>query len=80
MGMTITEPPHLNWVIIGCESGPRRRPCNLEWVKSVVDQCDAAQVPVFVKQLDLGGKVSHDMSEWPEWARRQEWPNQSYCD
>jgi len=70
----------LDWIIVGCESGPRRRPCNLEWVKSVVDQCDAAQVPVFVKQLDIGGKVSHDPAEWPEWARRQEWPNQSYCD
>lgn len=65
---------NLSWVVLGCESGPRRRPCNLEWVKSVVDQCDAAQVPVFVKQLDLGGKVSHGMSEWPEWAQRQQWP------
>lgn len=69
----------IDWIIVGCESGPRRSPCNLEWVKSVIDQCDAANVPVFVKQLDLYlpsgvNKVSHDPSEWPEWARRQEWP------
>lgn len=38
-----------------------------------VDQCDAAVVPVFVKQMDLGKRVSHDPAEWPEWARRQEW-------
>lgn len=70
----------LDWVIVGCESGPRRRPCDPAWVKSIIEQCDAAGVPVFVKQLDIGGKVSHDPAEWPEWARRQEWPNQSYCD
>lgn len=41
----------LDWVIVGCESGADRRPCRMEWVESVVDQCKAAGVPVFVKQL-----------------------------
>ncbi len=45
--------PQLNWVIIGCESGPKRRPCKLEWVRDLVNQCKAAGVPVFVKQLQL---------------------------
>jgi protein gp37 len=39
------------WVIIGCESGPSRRPCKLEWVRNIVSQCRAANVPIFVKQL-----------------------------
>ena len=60
--------------IIGCETGPRRRPCKLEWVESIVQQCQDAGVPVFVKALDLGGRVSKDMAEWPEWARRREEP------
>ena len=66
--------PRPDQVIIGCESGPGRRPCPLDQVRSVVEQCDEAGVPVWVKQLDLNGKVSHDTSEWPEWARRRELP------
>ena len=66
--------PLVDWVIIGCESGPKRRPCKLEWVRSIVEQCKAAGVSVFCKQLDLDGRVSKDMDEWPEWARVREFP------
>lgn len=45
------EPFGINWVIVGGESGPRARPCNIEWVRSIVNQCKSNGVPVFVKQL-----------------------------
>lgn len=41
----------LHWVIAGGESGPGARPCNVEWIRSIVRQCKSAGVPVFVKQL-----------------------------
>ena len=69
-----TRPLHIDWVIIGCESGPKRRPCKLEWVRSIVEQCKAADVPVFVKQLSINGKVSHKMFEWPEDLRVRQYP------
>lgn len=25
-----------SWVVVGCESGPNRRPCKIEWVESIV--------------------------------------------
>ena len=40
-----------DWVIVGGESGPGARPCNVEWIRSIVRQCRGAHVPVFVKQL-----------------------------
>lgn len=43
--------PYLNWVIVGGESGPGARPCDLAWVRSIVGQCHAAGVKCFVKQL-----------------------------
>lgn len=43
--------PALNWVIIGGESGPGARPMDLAWARAIVQQCQAADVPVFVKQL-----------------------------
>lgn len=43
--------PGLDWVIVGGESGAGARPCNVAWVRSIKNQCQAAGVPVFVKQL-----------------------------
>lgn len=76
-------------VIIGCESGPKRRECKLEWVKSIVDQGKADNVPVFVKQLSISSPywpagvnpkertkewVSHDMNVWPKDLQIREYP------
>lgn len=41
----------LDWVVVGGESGNGARPCDLAWVRSIVQQCKGASVPVFVKQL-----------------------------
>jgi protein gp37 len=45
----------ISWVIVGGESGPGSRPLDVAWVRSIVGQCKAASVPVFVKQ-DSGPK------------------------
>lgn len=41
----------IDWVIVGGESGPRARTCNVEWITDVMRQCRNAAIPVFVKQL-----------------------------
>lgn len=41
----------LDWVIAGCESGPRRRPAKIDWFRSLRDQCVTAKVPFFLKQV-----------------------------
>lgn len=46
----------LSWVITGGESGPGARPMNLDWVRSLRDQCQKAEVPFFFKQA--GGRTS----------------------
>lgn len=45
----------IRWVIAGGESGPNARPCNPKWIRSLSEQCKAASVPCFVKQL--GGNI-----------------------
>jgi protein gp37 len=64
----------LDWVILGPETGSARRPCKPEWIESIIEQCDEAGVPVFVKALPMGKRISHDPAEWPEHLRRQEYP------
>ncbi len=82
-----SEPhPKLDWVIVGGESGPRARPCEVEWIREIVRQCKAAKVPCFVKQLgkwvrgpnksrvSLTARKGEDPDEWPEDLRVREFP------
>lgn len=43
--------PGLSWIIVGGESGPKARVCDVAWARSLVSQCREAGVPVFVKQI-----------------------------
>jgi len=45
----------IDWVICGGESGPKHRPINLEWARSLREQCDMAGVAFFFKQV--GGRT-----------------------
>jgi protein gp37 len=40
----------IDWVIVGGESGPGARPMQKAWVKNLLRQCRAYQVPFFFKQ------------------------------
>lgn len=42
----------IHWVINGGESGPNRRPFNLDWARKLRDECYVFNVPYFFKQID----------------------------
>jgi protein gp37 len=76
----------LDWVIVGGESGPGARPCDVAWIRDVVRQCREAGVPVFVKQVGANIRTRNDSlstehdpdvsTDWPEpetgWGRIDE--------
>lgn len=43
--------PKIDWVIVGGESGHKARPCDVRWIRKIVQQCKGAGVATFVKQL-----------------------------
>lgn len=45
-------PDKANWAIIGSESGDGARPMETAWAQEIIDECDEAQIPVFMKQAD----------------------------
>jgi len=45
----------IHWVIVGGESGHKARPMRKEWVDSVKQQCDQAEVAFFFKQWGAWG-------------------------
>jgi len=49
--------PRLGWVAIGCESGEGRRDTAPAWIGEIIRDCRRADIPTFLKQMDIGGKV-----------------------
>lgn len=49
----------IDWCIIGGESGPGARPCDVAWIRSIVEQCRAAGAACFVKQLGAKPITDH---------------------
>ncbi len=45
------EDPHLDWVVVGGEAGPKARPCHIEWMLAIVNECLATDTRIFVKQV-----------------------------
>jgi protein gp37 len=73
----------LDWVIVGCESGPGRRPCEITWILDIVGQCRSAGVPCFVKQIEIvesnsRTRVSKDPRGWPEQLRVRMYPGERW--
>lgn len=64
----------LAWVVVGGESGPKHRPMEMRWAKDIYEQCVAAKIPFYGKQvssvrpgvpLEFDGEEIH---EWPNIA------------
>ena len=49
----------IDWVIVGCESGHKRRPMKARWAELLIRECKQAEVPFFLKQTEIYGKVIH---------------------
>ena len=70
-----------DWVIVGGESGPGARPMDPAWARSLREQCRAAAIPCFIKQLGaapeglrLRDRKGGDPAEWPEDLRVRQFP------
>lgn len=80
-GGTQHEPPEwfddsyagIDWIVAGGESGPGARPSQIEWFESVREQCRAAGVAYFQKQLtERGRKLPFD--RWPADLQVRQFP------
>jgi protein gp37 len=64
----------IHWVIVGGESGIAHRPMEIDWARAIRDQCSAAGIPFFFKQV--GGRTPKakgrmlDGRTWDEYPAR----------
>lgn len=49
--------PRIHWVICGSESGPNHRKTKIEWIRDLREQCISANVPFFLKQMEINGRM-----------------------
>lgn len=46
----------IDWIVAGCSSAIKQQPANEEWFWDLLDQCDDAHVPCYLKQMvDING-------------------------
>lgn len=59
----------IDWVIVGGETGPGARPMDVEWARSLRDQCQTAGVPFWFKQHGgkMHGKPGDDLLDGRDW-------------
>jgi protein gp37 len=79
--------PAIDWVIVGGESGNengkyRYRPCELEWIEKIIEDCQRNNIPVFVKQLGthlakkmkLSDRHGGNIDEFPSHLQIRQFP------
>lgn len=71
--------PLIDAMVIGCESLGSRlgRHMDLSWTRLLVHHCGSLGTLVHVKQIGVDGRVSKNMSEWPEDLRIRQWPEEA---
>jgi protein gp37 len=58
--------PRLNWVIVGAETGPGKRPMDRKWAEALLDQCQSESVPFFFKKDSDGWRSLYGRT-WEEY-------------
>jgi protein gp37 len=77
-GFGNVAPADLDWIVVGGESGPGARPLELAWVRHLVEECQAAGVAPFVKQLgSRWGRHHHDIEVFPPDLQVREYPQEA---
>jgi protein gp37 len=64
----------LDWVITGGESGARARQMDPAWPRSIHDECAAAGVPFFMKQMGGERDKRDELEDLPDDLRVREFP------
>lgn len=64
----------IDWVIVGGESGYAARPMRIEWAQEIKEQCQAAGVAYFFKQVGGHPDKRDKLSDIPENLRIREFP------
>lgn len=57
----------VNWIIAGGESGPGWREMDMDWVRSIRDQCVSANVPFFLKQTSGAHPIKEPELDGRRW-------------
>lgn len=53
--------PDITWIIVGGESGSKRRPFDCDWARTVRTFCDIYGIPFFFKQVDKVQPIPEDL-------------------
>lgn len=68
------RPDWIDWAIIGCESGSKRRPMPEGAAEFIIQQCRHGGIAPFMKQMEVDGKVTGEIERFPKALQVREYP------
>jgi len=76
LAQAFIDKPPIDWLAVECNRPFRGDPKQWwDWCFELISPAILADIPVWVKQGPLpSGRVTHDLEDFPEWARRREFP------
>ena len=63
---------NIDWIVVGCESGENTRPCQSEWIEHIVTGAKAKDIPCFVNNVNINGKITDYLADLPEIFRQND--------
>lgn len=72
----IVIPPDiiLDWIVVGVEGGYGKRHAEAEWLEAIGQYAQEREIPLFVRSMDIGGKVVRDINKFPEVLQKRQYP------
>jgi protein gp37 len=68
------DPALINWIIVGSMSGRKRQPAKIEGIEKIAEFAKTNNIPLFIKQLEINGKIEKDINKFPKHLKYREFP------
>lgn len=65
---------YIDWVILGTETGVGRRPAKINWFHETARPFIKAEIPVYVKKIEINKELTNDLQKFPKDLRLREHP------
>lgn len=69
-----------HWAIVGVETGKKRRKCSLENVWQIVSQLITAEIPIFIKSIEINGNLTSNINAFPGEFMLRQFPSMEFLE
>lgn len=73
-GYILPESKPFKWVVVDGANNLRQCACKVKWIERIAEQCTELRIPLFVRKLEINGKMETDINKFPKHLRIRQVP------